>query len=148
MKINRISLYFLLVFIFFLINFYYRPVSSNPFMTEEYKKSSNYINNLYVSDEYFKEKIISKEDYYIYEKFLSDVKKGKTTSKVKCKRDGCSSVFMSAYTAIYLDHPELIAFQSCTWSDYHSYLDVRYNNLSPIKAYLGTRRIEREIDID
>lgn len=147
MKINRISLYFLLVFLFFLFNFYYRPVSSNPLMTKQYKKSTNYVNNLYVSDEYFKEKLISKNEYYIYEKFLSDVKKGKGTSKVECKKEGCSSSFMQTYKAIYLDHPELIAFKSCTWSDYKSYLNVRYDNLNQIQAYLGARRIEREIDI-
>ena len=58
MRIKRIVLYLVLVFIIFAINFYLRPISGNKLVTEKYKNSSAYINDLYMSDEYFKKKMI------------------------------------------------------------------------------------------
>ena len=45
MRIKRIILYFVLVFILFAINFYLRPISGNKLVTNEYKDSSAYVND-------------------------------------------------------------------------------------------------------
>lgn len=147
MKLNRVSIYFLLVISFFFFNFYFRPTLGNPLMSEAYHNSSTYVNNLYVSDEYFKKNIMSEDSYYLYERLISDVKSGKSKSNIRCKKDDCFSSFTSAYYAIYLDHPELIAFQSSSWIDKGDSLDVSYFMMGKIQTFFGTRRIEREIDI-
>ena len=61
MRINRTVLYFIIVISFFFFNFYFRPVQGNPLMTGKYKNSSAYVNNLYVSDEFFKKNSMNKE---------------------------------------------------------------------------------------
>ena len=147
MRNHRVLLYFVIVISFFLFNFYFRPISGNPLMSGEYKNSSAYINNLYVSDEHFKKATMDKSEYYLYEQLLDDIKKGKTKSTIPCKVEGCSASFNGAYLAIYLDHPELIAFQSSSWIDKGDSLDVSYVRLGRLQSFLGTRRIEREIDI-
>ena len=148
MRINRTVLYFIIVISFFFFNFYFRPVQGNPLMSSEYKNSSAFINNMYVSDEFFKEHAMNKDEYYIYEHLIDDVKTGKSHSTIQCKNEkGCSAAFNSAYEAIYLDHPELIAFQSASWMDHGDSLDVSYLRLGRLQAYLGARRIEREISI-
>ena len=147
MRINRTVLYFIIVISFFFFNFYFRPVQGNPLMTGKYKNSSAYVNNLYVSDEFFKKNSMNKDEYYIYEHLIDDVKKGRGHSIIKCKTKGCSATYMTAYEAIYLDHPELIAFQSSSWKESDNTLDVSYLLLGKLQAFLGTRRIEREISI-
>ncbi len=147
MRINRTVLYFIIVISFFFFNFYFRPVQGNPLMTSKYKNSSAYVNNLYVSDEFFKKNSMNKDEYYIYEHLIDDVKKGRGHSIIKCKTKGCSATYMTAYEAIYLDHPELIAFQSSSWKESDNTLDVSYLLLGKLQAFLGTRRIEREISI-
>lgn len=147
MRINRTVLYFIIVISFFFFNFYFRPVQGNPLMTGKYKNSSAYVNNLYVSDEFFKKHSMNKDEYYIYERLIDDVKKGRGHSTIECKTKGCSATYMTAYEAIYLDHPELIAFQSSSWKESDNTLDVSYLLLGKLQAFLGTRRIEREISI-
>ena len=147
MRINRTVLYFIIVISFFFFNFYFRPVQGNLLLTGKYKNSSAYVNNLYVSDEFFKKHSMNKDEYYIYERLIDDVKKGRGHSIIECKTKGCSATYMTAYEAIYLDHPELIAFQSSSWKESDNTLDVSYLLLGKLQAFLGTRRIEREISI-
>ena len=64
---KRYLIYILLVIIFTLFNFYFRPIKGNPLITKEYKNSDRYINDLYMSQEYFKENLLDKDDYYIYD---------------------------------------------------------------------------------
>ena len=45
---RRTVIYFIIVIAFTMINFYYRPVEGNPLVTEEYKNSDMYINDLYI----------------------------------------------------------------------------------------------------
>ncbi|MBE6157179.1 MAG: hypothetical protein E7160_00060 [Firmicutes bacterium] len=147
MKKNRIIIYFVLVIFFTLFNFYFRPISKNEQVTEEYKKSSAYINKIYKSNEYFKKNIIkNKEEEKVYNQVINDIKANKTTAKIKCKTN-CADYYQDIVNIIYLDHPELIKFQSMRWrfTD-SSNIESSYTNLDPLRTFFGTLRIEREID--
>lgn len=148
MRIKRIILYFVLVFILFAINFYLRPISGNKLVTNEYKDSSAYVNDLYMSDEYFKKKVLSKENYFLYDKIMQGSMENLTSVEIPCTKE-CIGPFQSAYYAVYLDHPELISFMGINAYrfDNNTITYNNYENLSKIKAYFGALRIEREMDI-
>ncbi len=148
MKQGRIAFYFGFVIFITLFNFYLRPVVGNPLVTEEYKESTSYINDLYYSDEYFKLKLLLPEDYHIYEEIIQNSIDDNAEVTIKCEKE-CKEIFLKAYDAVYLDHPELISFLGIG-----SYLEgnneITYNNmnnLGKIRSLFGTMRIEREIDI-
>ena len=145
---KRIALYFLLVILFTLFNFYFRPVEGNPLVTKEYRNSSAYINDLYMSDEYFKENILKEEDYYIYDELINASLRDKTKVIIECYND-CANKLINSYYALYLDHPELISFVGIGYYnvDSNEISFENYGNLSQIKYFFGVRRIEREIDI-
>ncbi len=147
MKKFRVVVYFLLVVLFALYNFYYRPISKNPLITDDYVNSTMYINDLYRSNEFFKERLINKEFYYIYEQMIDDVKKGVPKSEIACDNGECVDSYLDAYYALYLDHPEFFAFQGASASLGNDTLFVRYHSLGRLRTYLGTRRIAREMDI-
>lgn len=144
---NEFKIYLLMVLIMTLINFYYRPIKKNELITDTYKKSSSYVNNLYHSEEIFKKGIVAKRDYYIYEQIINDLKNGKYTSTIACKINGCAWDVYYANEAILLDHPELIALQTASYSATSEKVVLKYSRLDPIRTYLGTKRIAREIDI-
>ena len=147
MRFSRVALYFVFVVFFTMFNFYYRPVKSNTLVTDSYKKSEAYVNNLYKSDEYFKKKLVNKEYYYIYDQMINDSVSGVEETNILCTGD-CIGEFQNIYKALYLDHPELISFQSIMGARISSSeIKIKYNNLSSLQSYLGTRRIEREIDL-
>lgn len=148
MNKRRIVVYFILVSIFTLYNFYYRPIAGNPLITKEYKESNAYINSMYKSDEYFKKNLLDESDYYIYEGMIDASLKDKSKVKLKCN-DNCSNKLLRSYYAIYLDHPELISFVGINYYNIKDgYIEYQnYGNLSEIKTYFGTKRIERELDI-
>ncbi len=150
MNKKRIILYFILVILFTLYNFYFRPVEGNPLVTKEYKNSNAYVNDLYMSDEYFKKNILSEDAYYMYDEIISASLNDKSSVKLKCTKN-CSTDLLNSYYAVYLDHPELISFVGITSYRIDRESDTitydNYGNLSQIKSYLGTRRIERELDI-
>ena len=102
MKKNRVILYFIIVIAAFLYNFYYRPVGKNPLLTEEYKNSDAYLNDLYVSDEYFKEQLLTTDEQILaYRNILHN--------GYKCKNgEECYSASSRVYVAVWLDHPEQI----------------------------------------
>ena len=147
MRIKRIILYLVLVFIIFAINFYLRPISGNKLVTEKYKNSSAYINGLYMSDEYFKKKNLPKENYVLYDEIINNSVKDTMHVEIPCTKD-CITDFQDAYYSVYLDHPELISFMGI-----HSYRfennTITYNsyeNLGKAKSYFGALRIEREME--
>lgn len=150
MNKKRIIIYFVLVILFTLYNFYFRPVEGNVLVTKEYKKSDAYINDLYMSNEYFKENLLSKDAYQMYEGIISASLNDKSTVTFKCTRD-CASDLLNSYYAVYLDHPELISFVGITAykinRENNTISYENYGNLSTLKTFFGTRRIEREIDI-
>ena len=113
MKKNRMIIYFILVILFTLFNFYYRPVSGNKLVTKEYRESVAYVNDLYKSDERFKESLLETDQYHVYEMMMKDIKEGIARLEITCEGD-CSGSFANAYYALYLDHPELISFQGAT----------------------------------
>ena len=147
---RRLILYFILVIFFTMFNFYYRPVSRNTLITEKYRNSSAYVNDLYMSDEYFKKNVIPKEDLYLYEAIYKDIKEGKDKSSILCQgsaEESCTGSFYDIYHVLYLDHPELIIFQGMGAHYNNSVIEPYYYHLSKLKTYLGTKRIQREIDI-
>ena len=145
---KRVLFYFLFVIISFLFNFYYRPIKGNELVTDKYRDSDSYINDLYMSDEYFKEKLLDKSDYPMYRKMIEASLNNETEVTVECSSTDCAGSFMNAYYAIYLDHPELISFLGIGgYYDHTTSITYKnYNNLSKIKTYFGTKRIEREME--
>lgn len=143
----RYVVYVLLVIIFTLFNFYYRPIKGNPLITKKYKESDSYINDLYVSNEYFKKNLLAKDSYYIYEEMIEASLNDSFDVSIECYSD-CKRKFIDSYYAIYLDHPELISFVGI---NYYNIEDGKikyqnYGNLSRLKNYFGTRRIDRELE--
>ena len=145
---NRIIIYVLLVIFLTLFNFYFRPVEGNKLVTKEYKSTSAYINDLYMSDEYFKKNILDEDSYYIYDELIKGSLNDESTIKIKCNSD-CSDKLINSYYALYLDHPELISFVGISYYKIEDGMLIidNYGNLSKLKYFLGTRRIERELDI-
>ena len=144
---KRYLIYILLVIIFTLYNFYFRPIKGNPLITKEYKSSDRYINDLYMSNEYFKESVLSKDDYYIYDEIINASLHDKSKVTIDCYED-CQSKLLNSYYAVYLDHPELISFVGI---NYYSVSNNKityenYGNLSEIKTFFGTKRIAREME--
>ena len=143
-KKMRVVLYFVLVIIFALINFYFRPIEGNKLVK---KDSPTYVNGLYYSDEYFKNNVLDDQSKELYDTIVQDTLKGKNISNYRCELDDCFTRLSKVNSCIYLDHPELISFQQISWSyrDMSS-VNVKYNYLDLFRTYLGTKRIEREID--
>jgi len=146
---KRTVLYVILVIIFTLYNFYFRPIKGNPLITKEYKESDSYINSLYMSDEYFKKNVLSKESYYIYEKMIEASLNDLYDISIKCNTTSCADDFLNSYYTLYLDHPELISFVGITqYNIENGYIKYQnYGNLSKIRNFFGIRRIDRELDI-
>lgn len=149
MSKRRIFIYFILVFIFTLFNFYFRPIKGNPLVTSEYKKSDSYINDLYMSDEYFKKNVLDESSYYIYEEMIKASLNDDFNVSIKCNNSDCVKDFMNSYYTLYLDHPELISFVGINYYNVKDgYINYQnYGNLSKLKYFFGTRRIDRELDI-
>lgn len=148
MSKRRITIYFILVIFFTLFNFYFRPIKGNPLVTSEYRRSDAYINDLYMSDEYFKKSLLKEDAYYMYDEIISASLKNKSKVKIECTKN-CQNDFLNSYYAIYLDHPELISFVGIGYYNIsNGYVEYdNYGNLGPIKTFFGTRRIDRELDI-
>ena len=145
MKKSRVFVYLVIVISAFMINFYYRPVN-NKNITDKYRKSSAYVNDLYKSDEFFKNKLLDKKGKKVYEKIinmsLNDIKK----AEVSCNE--CEGIMHEVYCALYLDHPELMSYKGVSYRGYPNYIEIyKDQNLGKLQTYLGTRRIEREMDI-
>ena len=150
MSRKRIVIYVVLVVIFALYNFYFRPIKGNPLITPEYRKSPEYINDLYKSDEYFRYNVLDRDAYHMYDAMIDASLNDDYNVKIKCSNDAdCANDFLTSYYTLYLDHPELISFVGI---NYYRVKDgfVQYQNfgnLSKIKYFLGVRRIDRELDI-
>lgn len=148
MKKSRVIAYIIIVILMFLFNFYYRPIQGNPKVTEDYKKSNSYINELYASNEHFKEKLLAPEYYYFYDEMLKGLINSETEISIPCLGDSCLNIFSHALEAIILDHPELITFYVGGTYRY-KYSSVIYKNhmsLSPFRYHMGVKRIARELE--
>ena len=145
MKKSRVFVYLVIVISAFMINFYYRPVN-NKNITDKYRKSSAYVNDLYKSDEFFKNKLLDKKGKKVYEKIIN--MSLNDTKKAEFSCNDCEGIMHEVYCALYLDHPELISYKGVSYRGYPNYIEI-YNdqNLGKLQTYLGTRRIEREMDI-
>ncbi len=148
MNKRRIIIYIILVIFFTLFNFYFRPIKGNPLVNSTYRKSKEYINDLYKSDEMFKKSLLKDDTYYIYDEIISASLNSKTKVKIKCSED-CQNDFMNSYYAVYLDHPELISFVGIGYYNIsNNYIEYEnYGNIDQFRTFFGTRRIDRELDI-
>lgn len=146
---KRVLLYFVLVIIFTLYNFYFRPIKGNPLITKEYKESDAYINNLYKSNEYFKKNVLDESSYYIYDEMVKASLNDAYDVSIKCNNSNCANDFLNSYYTLYLDHPELISFVGISFYNVENgYIKYQnYGNLSKLKYFFGIRRIDRELDI-
>lgn len=146
MNKKRVVLYFVLVIISFFYNFYFRPTDGNPLVNEKYKKSNAYVNNIYNSDEFFKEKLLDDDSYEIYKRIINASLNNDSTVTIRCV-DRCNFDIQSIYHAIYLDHPELISYEDMRYIITDDKVVFKNNsNLNKLQIYFGTRRIERELD--
>ncbi|MBR3210605.1 MAG: hypothetical protein IKF71_01550 [Bacilli bacterium] len=101
----RVFLYFAIIIGSFFYNFCYRPIEGNPLMTNEYKKSSSYVNNLYVSDDYFKNALHFSD---LEEQYYDLAIHGKITTD-GCPLSSCEGIdFHKVSYVRELDHPEFI----------------------------------------
>ena len=142
-KKKRIILYFLLVFIFTLFNFYFRPVEGNKLVD---KKSDTYINNLYYSDEYFKNHILDNESKELYNKIINDTLKGKNISNYPCNLNDCFNRLNDINKCIYLDHPELLSYYLIHWEGNINSVKYSIDTMDAPRYFFAKRRIERELD--
>jgi len=149
MKKTRIILYFIIVISGGLYNFYFRPVKGNKLITEKYRNSDAYINDLYMSDEYFKKHILDSEYEDLYRKIINSTLSDKATFKIPCaNKEKCIQSYLNTIYSIYLDHPELISFVGFSGAKYDNgnIIFENFEGLSNIQTRMGTRRIEREME--
>ncbi len=144
---KRVIFYFILVIFFIAFNFYLRPVEGNSLVDETYKKSDSYINDLYYSDEMFRNNL-NKDGKKLYDNLVEASEKNTITIKMECDME-CANSFNLAYSALYLDHPELLSFVGVDYCRYDDEI-LTCKNLSGIgslRITLATNRIIREMDI-
>ncbi len=143
-KKKRVVLYFLLVIIFALINFYFRPIEGNKLVK---KDSPTYVNGLYYSDEYFKEKVLNEDAQKVYDKIIDDTVKGKSITNYSCDIENCFTLLSDINNCIYLDHPELLNYYLMHWKTDGTHVTYTIETMSRPKYIFAEKRIEREIDI-
>ncbi len=141
----KVAIYLLIVFLGFMFNFYYRPIEGNKLVK---KDSPTYINELYYSDEYFKNKVLDEESKALYDKIIDETLSGKQIKDYTCDIPNCFSKLNDINRCIYLDHPELLSYYLMSWKVYDG-RETTYSveTMDSKKAYFGTKRIAREIDI-
>lgn len=143
-KKKRVVLYFLLVIVFGLFNFYFRPIEGNKLVQ---KDSPTYINGLYYSDEYFKNNILDDESKALYDTIIREVEKGKKTTGIECTVNNCYNRLSDINKCIYLDHPELLSYYLMSAASDGTTTRYSIEAMSRPKYLMAERRIEREIDI-
>ena len=137
----------LVVLSYFGFQYYLKPIDKNPLITEEYRNSKAYINDLYKSDEYFKRKLLNEEEYYLYEQIIENSKKYNHENIINCTKD-CVDAFQKSFVAISLDHPELVGFSAVGSYTYNNNT-VKYTSSNPyssLRLSLGIRRMARIFD--
>ncbi|MBQ6538722.1 MAG: hypothetical protein IJL76_00390 [Bacilli bacterium] len=142
-KKMRVVLYFVLVIIFALINFYFRPIEGNKLVK---KDSPTYVNGLYYSDEYFKNNVLDDQSKELYDTIVQDTLKGKNISNYRCELDDCFTRLSKVNSCIYLDHPELLSYYLMHWKSDGANVTYSIETMSAPKYFFAEKRIEREID--
>lgn len=149
MKTVRGVFYFAIVVFAALFNFYFRPIHGNQLVTDEYRESDAYINDLYKSDEYFKKHIVDKDFEDTYRSILKSTMTDAAVIKIPCEGEQkCMQNFMNTIESIYLDHPELISYVGVSGVHYEdgNIVYENFEGLSKIQTIMGTKRIEREME--
>ena len=149
MKKIRFIIYIASVIFAFLFNFYFRPIKGNNLVTDEYRNSKEYVNDLYMSDEYFSKNLVNKNYEFIYKKIIESTFDDSAQIKIPCAgSEQCINNFTASIYALYLDHPELISYVGISGVKYEkgNLIYNNYEGLSKFKTYMATRRIEREME--
>lgn len=149
MKKIRFIVYIASVVFAFFFNFYFRPIKGNILVTDKYRKSKEYINDLYMSDEHFSKNLVNKKYEFIYKKIIDSTFDNSAQIKIPCgDEDECINNFTASIYSLYLDHPELISYVGISSVKYEngSLVYNNYEGLSSFKTYMATRRIEREME--
>ena len=149
MKGIRVVIYLAIVILGTLFNFYFRPIRGNGLVTEDYRNSDAYINDLYVSDEYFKKHIVDKDFEETYRQILKSTMKDTAVVKIPCEgKERCLENFLNTLHSIYLDHPELISYVGVSGIHYENgnIIYENFEGLPKIQTIMGTKRIEREME--
>lgn len=118
------------------------------------KDDVHYVNDIYMSDGRIYNDFLNENEKKMYMVLLNAAKEG--TSKVDIKYDDyscdgyddCSSLIHTAHNAILVDHPELITYATCAWSQSKNGISLKLifakNNMLFVR--LGEIQIIHAID--
>ena len=106
--------FFIIIIIFAFVFFIAQKIfNRNPNVD---KNSDYYINSIYMSDGRIYNHYLNNSEKYLYDYFMTKIKKGKTAFYMKPSDYGCKdykecfSYFNTVTHAIMIDHPELLSF--------------------------------------
>ena len=150
-KRNKIFTIILIVISVFIYTNYTRIIEPNPKIN---RKSSLYVNDIYMSDGRIYNNYLNKSEKTAYNTLLKITKQRKTSVKIIKQEDETLDKLISDYTtanqAIWIEHPELISYASFSYRyrDGSNYIELSpiYAINNPIEEEINTLLIERKID--
>ena len=150
-KRNKIFTIILIVISVFIYTNYTRIIEPNPKIN---RKSSLYVNDIYMSDGRIYNNYLNKSEKTAYNTLLKITKQRKTSVKIIKQEDETLDKLISNYTtanqAIWIEHPELISYAafSYRYRDGSNYIELSpiYAINNPIEEEINTLLIERKID--
>lgn len=150
-KRNKIFTIILIVISVFIYTNYTRIIEPNPKIN---RKSSLYVNDIYMSDGRIYNNYLNKSEKTAYNTLLKITKQRKTSVKIIKQEDETLDKLISNYTtanqAIWIEHPELISYASFSYRyrDDSNYIELSpiYAINNPIEEEINTLLIERKID--
>lgn len=150
-KRNKIFTIILIVISVFIYTNYTRIIEPNPKIN---RKSSLYVNDIYMSDGRIYNNYLNKSEKTAYNTLLKIIKQRKKSVKIIKQEDETLDKLISNYTtanqAIWIEHPELISYAtfSYRYRDGSNYIELSpiYAINNPIEEEINTLLIERKID--
>ena len=148
--INKSPIILIVISVFIYTN-YTRIIEPNPKIN---RKSSLYVNDIYMSDGRIYNNYLNKSEKTAYNTLLKITKQRKTSVKIIKQEDETLDKLISNYTtanqAIWIEHPELISYASFSYRyrDDSNYIELSpiYAINNPIEEEINTLLIERKID--
>ncbi len=144
-KITTILLFILSIYIYY----YYTRIT--PLNNNIDKSSYHYVNELYYSDGRIYNNYLTKTEKKMYDLLFQSIKKNIHTLNISingsiCKDEtDCYKSVLTAYDAIYVDHPELLEFggiKRISIKDNNMRVNISYS-VNPLFAKIGTEKIKR-----
>ena len=115
-KRNKIFTIILIVISIFIYTNYTRIIEPNPKIN---RKSSLYVNDIYMSDGRIYNNYLNKSEKTAYNTLLKITKQRKTSVKIIKQEDETLDKLISDYTtakqAIWIEHPELISYATFSY---------------------------------